>query len=115
MQKNSINHEPTAIGNVLLSAVLSPESTTLFKETNPFHPNQLSDEDYSKKRPYTVFGIVIEDWERGIYCLFNSVVKDSSSSNTHFTPNNAKPLKTIGDLNDVWKSVTGKNLTVISK
>ncbi|TXI11486.1 MAG: hypothetical protein E6Q68_06080 [Polynucleobacter sp.] len=99
----------------LLSSILSPESTKLFKETNPFHLNQLSDNDFSKDLPYSTFGIIIEDWTKGTYCFVNSKVSDGLIENNHFTPNNAKPLKTIGDLNDVWKSITGKHLTVISK
>lgn len=103
--KNQINN--------IFSAVLSPENTKLFKETNPYHAFMLSDEDFSKQRPHTTFGLIIEDFENGEYCFVNSLVQDNHTSNNHFRPNNAKPLKTIGDLNELWKSITGKDLTLI--
>ena len=106
---------------------LTPENTILFKETRSDMPSRIEGESkpsihkeyygykYSPENPpyiYRTFGIVINDFENGIYTLFNNERTQDSMSGSNFTPYNAKPLKTIGDLNRVWKGITGKNLTL---
>lgn len=113
MTKVSKNHEGNN-ANTVLSAVLCPENTKLFKETNPYHPECIGD-DNKEKLPYNTFTIVIEDWENGLYRFVNGLHESGSIHNEHFTPNNQKPLKTIGDLNTLWKAIRGKDLTYIGK
>lgn len=91
----------------LLQKEIDPSLTILFKETNPYHPEIISDR--------SGFGIVIEDWKRGIYRFVNSTEGANKITNDHFTPNNAKPLKSIHDLNNLWKTITGESLTYIGK
>ncbi len=91
----------------ILKEKLSPETTIFFKETNPYHPEIVGDR--------TSFGIVIENWETGEYRFVNSIRTENSVSNTHFTPLNQKPLKTIEDLNNLWKVITGDDLTYIGR
>lgn len=92
---------------VLLQKQIDPKLTVLFKETNPHHPDIISDGNG--------FAIVIEDWEKGIYRFVNSTKEGNKTNNEHFTPNNAQPLKTIYDLNRLWKVMIGKELTYIGK
>ena len=98
----------------VLSAVLSPETTKLFKETNPYHPECIGD-DYKGELPCETFSIVIEDWDKGLYRFVNGLHESGRVSNTHFTPNNQKPLKTISDLNALWRVIRGRDLTYIGK
>ena len=71
----------------VLSAVLSPENTKLFKETNPYIPECISI-DYKEKFPYNTFGIIIKDWNHGLYSFVNSLHESGSVKNNHFAPNN---------------------------
>lgn len=96
----------------LLSDALSPESTLKFEETNVYHPDSIGDHN-NKELPYSSFAIVIEDFEKGMYRFVNSVTEPGRVSNNHFAPANQKPLKTIRDLNTLWKAITGKDLTPI--
>lgn len=92
----------------ILEQQLSPETTIFFKETNVYHPSCIGEgivDDFQKDH----LAIVIEDWESGGYRFVNSV----SSRNQHFKPSNQKPLKKVEDLNDLWKALTGNELTYI--
>lgn len=95
------------VQNTLLQKQINPNLTALFKETNDYHPEIISDENG--------FAIVIEDWDKGIYRFVNSTMEESRISNEHFTPNNIQPLKTMYDLNRLWKVLVGKELTYIGK
>ena len=95
---------------------LTPNNTKLFKETNPYHPMEISLEEYSsEKMPYNGFAIVIEDFEKGTYRFVNSVHEKNSISNEHFEPFMQQPLKTIGDLNSLVKIFNGKGLTLVKE
>lgn len=89
----------------LLQKEISPSLTILFKETNPYHPDIISDGKG--------FAIVIEDWEKGIYRFVNSAEEKDRINNEHFTPNNAQPILKIKDLNNLWRTITGDQLTYI--
>jgi phosphatidylserine/phosphatidylglycerophosphate/cardiolipin synthase-like enzyme len=54
----------------LLQKQIDPKLTALFKETNPHHPDIISDDNG--------FSIVIEDWDKGIYRFVNSTKKYSN-------------------------------------
>lgn len=93
---------------------LTPSNTKLFEETNPYHPMEISMEEYKpEKMPYNGFAIVIEDFEKGTYRFVNSVIKSGHTSNHHFEPFMQQHLKTIGDLNSLVKIFNGKGLTLI--
>jgi|GEM_PF-772042 len=100
--------------NHIIQAELDPSLTILFKETNPYHPDTVG-EDCGENTPSISFGIIIDDWNEGTYTFVNSVREKDKTSNTHFTPHNQKPLKTIKDLNTLWKAITGRPLTYIGK
>lgn len=83
----------------LLQKQIHPTLTVLFKETNKDHPMVISDGKG--------FSIIIGSWIEGNYSLESNGIKLASDS--------FKPLKTIGDLNDVWKSLIGRELTCITR
>lgn len=91
----------------LLHKNIDPTLTILFKETNPYHPEIISNENG--------FAIVIEDWTKGIYRFVNSLDEGNKIINNHFTPMNVKPIITIYDLNNLWRTLNGKELTYIGK
>ena len=90
----------------MLNKKLTKETTKLFKETNPYHTDIIGTESFS---------IIIEDFDKGIYTLVNSKRGENSVSNQHFTPNLQVALKTLGDLNNLWKTFTGKDLILVDQ
>jgi len=88
----------------MLNKKLTKETVKLFKDTNPYHPDQIGTE---------TFTIIIEDFDKGTYTLVNSKREASSISNKHFTPNLQVPLETLGDLNNLWKTFTGRDLILV--
>ncbi len=92
---------------------LTPENTAKLRETNPYHPQTIQTnlpENWKVSSEYTVFCINI-DFKIGAITLCNSKRKPRETNNTHFTPYYQAPLKTLGDLNAVWKIFVGKDLT----
>lgn len=91
---------------VLLQKEIDPSLTILFKEGNQYHPEIISNGEFS---------IVIENWNEGTYSFVNTQESPGKISNAHFKPKNAKPLKTMYDLNKLWTVVTGDPLTYVGK
>ena len=102
------------IPEYFLDQNVSPEKTVFLQETNPYHLDCIGETKWDNNEKFT-FCIVIENWDTGEYRFMNSIKTDGSISNTHFPPYKQKPLKTIRDLNNVWKAITGDNLTYIGR
>lgn len=87
---------------------LIPENLKLFKEVNEYHPEEIFLGGTYNESP---FAIVIEDFEKGTYRFVNTF-KETDMHNIHFEPNMQKPLKRIGDLQNLVKVFNGIGLTL---
>lgn len=88
---------------------LTPENAKKFEQVNKYVPVEIFlGENYAE----STFAIVIEDYEIGNYRFVNSCPQKNNVHNVHFEPNIQKPLKTIGDLNNLVKVFNGTGLTL---